>query len=64
MLIEKKFWFENYRWFIGIDGNIIIDCKDKKTKKLIVLMSIFLSIMPKREILKMLSIIILIFLSS
>jgi predicted ribosome quality control (RQC) complex YloA/Tae2 family protein len=34
--IEKKYWFENYRWFISIEGNIIIAGKDSKSNERIV----------------------------
>ena len=34
--IEKLFWFENFRWFITMDGNIIIAGKDSKSNEIIV----------------------------
>ena len=33
---EKKFWFENYRWLISTENNIIIAGKDTKTNEKIV----------------------------
>ncbi|MEM1513891.1 MAG: ribosome rescue protein RqcH [Candidatus Thermoplasmatota archaeon] len=33
---EKKFWFENYRWFISSDGNIVIGGRNAKTNEKIV----------------------------
>ena len=33
---EKKYWFENYRWFISSDGNIVIGGKDAKTNEKLV----------------------------
>ena len=33
---EKKLWFENFRWFISTDGNIIIAGKDSKSNERIV----------------------------
>lgn len=33
---EKRFWFENFRWFISSDGNLIIAGKDAKTNERIV----------------------------
>jgi len=32
----KKFWFENFRWFISSEGNIIIAGKDSKSNEIIV----------------------------
>ncbi len=32
----KKFWFENFRWFISSEGNIVIAGKDSKSNELIV----------------------------
>ncbi len=33
---RRKYWFENYRWFISSDGNLIIAGKDAKTNEKIV----------------------------
>ena len=33
---EKTFWFENYRWLISLDGNIIVAGKDVKSNERIV----------------------------
>ena len=33
---EKKFWFENYRWFISSEGNLVIGGKDAKSNEKIV----------------------------
>ncbi|MBC7081806.1 MAG: NFACT family protein [Thermoplasmatales archaeon] len=33
---KKKFWFENYRWFISSDGNIVVGGKDAKTNERLV----------------------------
>jgi predicted ribosome quality control (RQC) complex YloA/Tae2 family protein len=34
--LGKKFWFENYRWFISSEGNIIIGGKDSNSNERIV----------------------------
>lgn len=33
---KKKFWFENYRWFISSEGNLVIAGKDAKTNEKVV----------------------------
>lgn len=33
---EKRFWFENYRWFVSSDGNLIIGGKDAASNERIV----------------------------
>lgn len=33
---SRKFWFENYRWFISSDGNIVIGGKDAKSNEKVV----------------------------
>jgi len=33
---EKKFWFEQFRWFISTDGNIIVAGKDAKSNETVV----------------------------
>jgi len=33
---KKKYWFENYRWFISSDGNIVIGGKDARSNEKIV----------------------------
>ncbi len=33
---EKKFWFENYRWFISSEGNLVIGGKDAKSNEKVV----------------------------
>ncbi|HEC88284.1 MAG TPA: fibronectin-binding domain-containing protein [Thermoplasmata archaeon] len=33
---KRKLWFENYRWFISSDGNLVIGGKDAKTNEKIV----------------------------
>ncbi len=33
---EKKFWFENYRWFISSHGNVVIAGKDAKSNERVV----------------------------
>ncbi len=33
---EKKLWFENYRWFISSEGNLVIAGKDAKTNEKVV----------------------------
>lgn len=33
---KKRLWFENYRWFISSDGNLVIGGKDAKTNEKIV----------------------------
>ncbi len=33
---KKKFWFENYRWFVSSDGNIVVGGKDAKSNERVV----------------------------
>ena len=33
---EKKFWFENYRWFISSHGNLVVAGKDAKSNERVV----------------------------
>lgn len=33
---ERKFWFENYRWFVSSDGNLVIGGKDARSNEKIV----------------------------
>ncbi len=33
---KRKFWFENYRWFISSEGNIVVGGKDAKSNERVV----------------------------